>query len=263
MRTYGWIADPSHRVAQMPLASAGLLLGAAEPVGKGDLSPYEGGRRFQLKLGACCAFTFNDCLHTRAVAMGLGKPEDVPHGSELFSYIGGRAIDHTITSDIGTYFSSILGSMQVEGLPDQKFWPYDISKFAVRPPLIAYQAGFDFYKTVSAHRISEADDARERLVQQAIDQLRPVGIGLGIDHAFENAEPGDILDAPKLTDIIGGHALKVKGYEKLRTINRTIYRIRNWWDDWGEDGEIFVTGAFLAAANDVYVFDTAGVPGAK
>lgn len=260
-RRHGWLPDPAHIVAAAPRASL-RLAGAPPPPSSADLSPYEGPAPAQGYASTCCPTTVCDSIRTRALALGLGTVATVPLASILFAYQGGLAIDHSDGIDGGTYFSSVISAAQIRGLPSESLMTYsdDPALMFRKPSMEAFRAAYDLAGTLKAHRVFETDEDRERVVQQLIAAKIPVGVGLMIDQAFEDAEPGAVQRSPDPSRSVGGHAMKLKRYD--RTPQGTArYWLRNWWGpSWCEEGEVEVDGSFLAACVDVWGFDLVGIP---
>ena len=64
------------------------------------------------------------------------KKEFAP--SRLFIYYNERVIEGTVSQDAGAQIRDGIKSVAKLGAPPESDWPYDISKFAQRPPKKAY-----------------------------------------------------------------------------------------------------------------------------
>jgi len=79
--------------------------------------------------------------------------------SRLFIYYDERAVEHTIASDSGAQIRDGIKTLAVKGVCSETCWPYDISKFTVKPPAPCF-------KEAASHKIT----AYARL--QSIDEMK-------------------------------------------------------------------------------------------
>src|SRR5208283_609384 len=59
--------------------------------------------------------------------------------SRLFIYYNERVIEGTVSQDSGAQIRDGVKSVAKLGAPPETDWPYDVAKFADKPPLTAYQ----------------------------------------------------------------------------------------------------------------------------
>ena len=89
----------------------------------------------QLSLGSCTANAIGAAIEFDRLKQGL--PDFVP--SRLFIYYNERVIEGTVRSDSGAMLRDGIKSVASQGVCPEPEWPYDISKFAEKPPAKAYR----------------------------------------------------------------------------------------------------------------------------
>jgi len=127
---YGWVPDlPDHRDFLFAAPVENL---AALPA-KVDLRPqcpkevYDQGN-----LGSCTANAIAGALEFEQTKQGLKTFTP----SRLFIYYNERVIEHTVNTDSGAQIRDGIKSVGSIGAPPETDWPYDISKFAEKPPQV-------------------------------------------------------------------------------------------------------------------------------
>ena len=127
IQRYGWIRDlPDHRdfMYSVPVATLQALPSSV------DLRPHCPPVYDQGQLGSCTA---------NAIAGALQFDEIKEHKnghstpSRLFIYYNERVIEGTVTSDSGAQLRDGVKTVAKQGICPEKVWPYNISKFAVKP----------------------------------------------------------------------------------------------------------------------------------
>lgn len=198
-----------------------------------DLRCYCSPIENQGRLGSCtaqAAIGVVEYLERRA----LGRHMD---GSRLFTYKVTRSLLGW-TGDTGAYVRTTIQSLAKVGVPPEKYWPYDISKFDEEPPMLAYALAGSA-KSLHYFRM-DGQRTREELLL-LIKRVAAVGLvsqfgfvvyNSGNDKGeFPLPEPGQ----PRR----GGHAVVCVGYDDSRVIGKSVgaLRIRNsWGTNWGEAG---------------------------
>jgi C1A family cysteine protease len=125
-----------------------------------------------------------------------------------------------------------IKSIAMDGVPPEMIWPYNIEKFAVKPPPKSYAAAA-LNQALSYQRIT-----------QAIAQLKgclasgyPFVFGFTVYESFESpdvAKTGTIpMPIPKKERAVGGHAVLAVGYDDA--VQRFIVR-NSWGEEWGDKG---------------------------
>ena len=129
--------------------------------------------------------------------------------SHLFEYFNVRALEGTINEDAGGNLRDTCAALAANGVCDAEIWPYDIAKFAVKPPQDAYDnANKDNDKIYSYYRVTTIDQIR-----QALSAGHTPLIGIKVYENFEDQKTLDtgIIPEPRGA-LAGGHALVIVGH---------------------------------------------------
>ena len=238
IQRYGWIPDlPDNRdytytasaevLARLP-PSADLRL-QCPPV-------YDQG-----PLGSCTANAI-----AAAVEFDLMKQKQpqvfIP--SRLFLYYNERSMEGTVTSDSGAQIRDGIKSEGTQGDCPENLWPYDITKFAVKPPQKCFSSAVK-YKAINYQRLS-----------QDINQLRgclasgfPFVFGFTVYESFESQQVAQTGHAPipaPREKVMGGHAVMAVGYDD----SQQWFLVRNsWGPSWGMQGYFTLPYAYLLNQN--------------
>jgi C1A family cysteine protease len=174
--------------------------------------------------------------------------------SRLFIYYNERVIEHTVNSDSGARIRDGIKSVAKTGYCPETEWPYDISKFAVRPPAICYQDAKK-YKALTYQRVLQ------NLIQMkgGLAAGTPFVAGFSVYESIRNSEverTGDIPLPQQDEALIGGHAILIVGYDEAKR----VFNLRNsWGEGWGDGGYGTLPYAYLTSrslASDFWVINT-------
>lgn len=164
--------------------------------------------------------------------------------SRLFIYYNERVLINTVNSDSGAYIRDGIKTMNKEGVCPESLWPYDISKFTVKPPKKDYD---------------EAKKCQIKSYQRLINSLSqlkgclaegfPFVFGFTVYDSFmtnEVAKTG-IMPMPKTGEHTrGGHAVMAVGYDD----SKNAFIIRNsWGTNWGIKGYFYMPYAYISNPN--------------
>jgi C1A family cysteine protease len=220
---YGWVPDrPDHRDK--------LYAAIAKPPKKlpnsvdlrAGCSPIED----QGRLGSCTANALVGNLEFLEKKAG----KLVADLSRLFVYYDERVIEGTVNEDAGAMIRDGVKSLVKQGVCTEKKWPYQISRFAVKPSAACYREALT-HQVRSYHRILGL-----RQMKQCLAEGYPFVFGFSVYEAFESeavAKSGE-LDLPKPNEAqVGGHAIMAVGYDD--NTNRLLIR-NSWGADWGLQG---------------------------
>lgn len=234
VRSYGWKPDPfdphdrrlrfcnSQLQGQPPVAS---LLDRMPPVTN------------QFNLGACTG-------HAIAGLVGYRERTDgnprliVP--SPLFAYYNARLVDGSTGYDAGATIRDTVEAVKRYGVCEEACWPYDVARFADRPPARCYDQAAT-WKVVDARRVSQAvPDLRACIL--AGD---PVCFGFKVYTGFEKSVTArtGIVNLPGPDEYpLGGHAVLLVGYNDYEG----RFTVRNSYGaDWGQGGYFTMPYAYL------------------
>jgi C1A family cysteine protease len=248
VRRFGWLPDlPDQRDF---LYSAPLQYLKALPpqvsLRKGCPSVYD-----QSDLGSCTAQAIGGALQFDELKQKKADPF-IP--SRLFIYYNERVIENTVNSDSGARIRDGIKSVAKTGYCPETKWPYDIAKFAVRPPAVCYQDARK-YKALTYQRL-----------MQNLSQMKgclaagtPFVAGFSVYESIHNAEvekTGNIPLPQHSESLLGGHAILIVGYDDAKR----VFNLRNsWGDGWGDGGYGTLPYAYLTSpflASDFWVINT-------
>lgn len=237
---YGWKPDlPDHNDLifrpSLVLAAAGAL-----PIRTNNylLNALRIPRYDQDALGACTA---NAALrgHRIAIRRTPGGLHDFD-GSRLAHYYWTRELDGSEGYDSGAYIRDAIKVLNKIGVAPEKDWPYDIHRFAVRPPPAVLEAAKRRIR-IRYERVTQRDD----FIKAALAERHPVEFGCSVFASGEGAlERGGIVPMPGRGDpVIGGHAMLLEDYDTA-TLDFPFALAAN---SWGEDSGIGADGKYLPA----------------
>jgi len=191
-------------------------------------------------LGSCTANAIAAAIEFDRKKQGL--PDFVP--SRLFIYYNERVMEGTVDTDSGAQIRDGIKSVASQGACSEDEWPYDISKFAVKPGDKCF-----------------SDALKDRAVlysrlTQILNQLKgclfsgyPFVFGFTVYESFESdavAQSG-IAPMPGAGErVLGGHAVQAVGYDNSQ--QRFIVR-NSWGDGWGMKGYFTLPYAYLTDSN--------------
>lgn len=167
----------------------------------------------QRSLGACTLHGWAQQVRADSLADDTKTVPDLM--SILFAYYNTRLIadSTTIGQDTGADPHTVGKAVNKYGLPKEKYWRYDIGKFARRPSDTAYSRAYKNRGPWEWYWISRSDPDAITKVQLALDARSLVGIGTGIDWRYGDWKPGDDpLEPP--TEPEGMHYTVMVGYDK-------------------------------------------------
>jgi C1A family cysteine protease len=201
------------------------------------LSGHMPGIYDQLELGACTANSDGANLEYNLSRLGLS----VITPSRLFIYFNERDAEGTVDQDSG---ATIRGSIQATaqfGAPDESLWPYDISKFTVKPPPGDYTSAL-----ADCDLKYEVVPRTETAFVACLADDLAVQIGFTVYSSFEEEIGSNgIMPWPASTEQVeGGHAVLVVG---IVWINGDAYWIcrNSWGTGWGDGGYFYMPVAYL------------------
>ncbi len=162
-------------------------------------------------------------------------------GSPLFHYFVERFIK---SEDTGSTIRRAVQVLRQHGVCPESEWPYDPSKFAIKPPQQCY------------------DDAKkeealvDRRVLQRIDQIQaclasgyPMLFGFTVYESFESdevARTGIVPMPQKGEQVLGGHAVLAVGYDTSKNV---VYVQNSWGPDWGDKGFFYMPFDYIVNPN--------------
>lgn len=151
--------------------------------------------------------------------------------SRLFIYYNARFLENDVPYDNGASVRDALMGVVKFGVPKEKLWQYDISKFADTPPAPVYAAAA---KDVALQY--HAVPADVDLIKVALEDGNPVVGGFTVYHSFEYGSwstPGQsgIMPMPASNEqVLGGHCVLWDGFDDSTS---TFWCRNSWGQNWG------------------------------
>jgi C1A family cysteine protease len=236
-KTYGWVPDrPDQRdhLYAAPLTELKTLPPSV------DLRPHCPPVYDQGQLGSCTANAI-----AAAIEFDLMKENKrVFAPSRLFIYYNERVIEHTVDSDSGAMIRDGIKSVSKQGDAPEKEWPYDISKFTVKPSA-------HVYSDAKKHRAVQYQRVAQNMTQMrgCLASRYPFVIGFTVYQSFESQEVAQtgVVPMPSPNEqTVGGHAVLVVGYDD----SQQRFMVRNsWGTGWGIQGYFTMPYAYLTQSD--------------
>src|SRR6266568_5805089 len=242
IKRFGWVRDiPDQRdLRYQPPPRLARALPPKVDLRNGFPPCYNQG-----ELGSCTANAISGALQfleSKEGALAAVMP------SRLFIYYNERTLEGTVDSDSGAQIRDGIKSVAKRGFCAEELWPYDIKRFADKPPERCYRAALK-------DRVSEylrLDHVGPTPLLTCLASGYPFVFGFSVYESFESprvAETG-VVPLPRLGErVLGGHAVVACGYD----LKASRFTVRNSWGArWGMGGYFtmpfaYLTNAFLSA----------------
>jgi C1A family cysteine protease len=257
IKRYGWHPDlPDHRDRIYNLERTVRRAVVLPPVCslRSEMPPVYN----QLELGACTGNGVAAVLEHVESKQGQGSVTP----SRLFIYYGERGIEGTVNEDSGAQIRDGIKVVASEGAPPETDWPYEISKFAEKPPAKAYE---DAKQHEAIQYLRVLPGAAGSPIRTPILEGLPVVFGFSVPALFEGAwDPAtQYLPLPTAGEkSIGGHCTVVVGWDfSLKRFPVNVFEIRNsWGHEWGDEGYFWMDAQWLSEpslglSSDFWVID--------
>ena len=182
----------------------------------------------QGQLGSCTANSVGAILEFNEMKQG---ENGATTPSRLFIYYNERAMEGTVNSDAGGQIRDGVKSVNQQGAPPETDWPYDITKFAEKPPQKAYDDAAQ-HESVLYQRLTPILGQLKGCLASGF----PFVLGFVVYESFESqqvAQTGEASLPQAGEQQIGGHAVLAVGYDE----SQQRFLIRNSWGaGWGMGG---------------------------
>lgn len=223
-KRYGWLPDlPDQR--DLLYAAPSAVLGDLPP--RVDLRPQCPPIYDQGELGSCTAQAIAGAIEYDQGRQGL--PEFTP--SRLFIYYNERVIEHCVDVDHGAMPRDGIKVVAGLGAPPETDWPYEVRRFADRPPERAF-------RDARRHRVASYQRLARDLghMKGCLASGFPFVFGFAVYESFEGpaVQRSGRASMPRPRErLIGGHAVLAVGYVERQ--RRFIVR-NSWGPGFGTDG---------------------------
>jgi C1A family cysteine protease len=164
--------------------------------------------------------------------------------SRLFIYYNEREIEGTVNIDNGAQIRHGIKSVAKQGWCPEGEWPYDITKFAVKPPPACYQNAIK-EKVIKYSRLKH--DLNH--MKSSLASGQPFVFGLVIYESFltlEVARTGIVPVPEKSEKPHGGHAMLAVGYDDSQ---QSFIARSSSSSKWGIKGYCMMPYSYLTNSN--------------
>ncbi len=216
-----------------------------------DLRPQDSPIEDQGELGSCTSFASGAAFRFDLRKQGLSDFVI----SHLFEYFNSRSKNQKLV-DSGATIRDAIKAINTYGLCPESEWPYDLSKFTVRPSVKAYKDALKD-RALTYQRVSQNLTQMKNCLAQGL----PFVIGISVYQSFESQEVAStgIVPMPSQNEqLLGGHALLVVGYDD----STQRFTVRNsWGSGFGDKGYVYLPYQYLEDSNlasDFWVVQTVG-----
>jgi C1A family cysteine protease len=196
----------------------------------------------QGQLGSCTANSIGAILQLNQLKQ---KEPDAATPSRLFIYYNERLMEGTVNEDSGAEIRDGIKSVAQLGAPPETTWPYDITKFAKKPPAKAYSEA----KKHQAVRYSRV--AQDTVpIQSVLASGYAISFGFTVYSSFEtNVGKDGVVPMPDPAEkVLGGHAVVAVGYKPIK--NQLYFECRNsWGPTWADHGYFWLPAAYVTSAS--------------
>jgi C1A family cysteine protease len=249
----GWLApipdmrDYTENHPEIKLFNQKLRLksGKLKQAGSVDLREWCSPVENQLTLGSCTAHAGIGILEY-SEKRAYGK---YIKGSRLFLYKTTRNLMQE-TGDTGAWLRNVMGAMVLCGVPDEKYWPYNVEDFDKEPGSFVYSLADDYrpmkyfcHDPLGANiQVSDVLGSVKKYLSAGIPSM----FGFWGFPSFNNTSiPGGIPYPCQGEQAQWGHAIVAAGYDdnkkiiniKCKKETKGALLIRNsWGTGWGENG---------------------------
>lgn len=170
-------------------------------------------------------------------------------GSRLFLYYNERFIEGTTNTDDGAYLYDGVKALKKWGLCKECVWPYDISKFAIKPSHEAYHD--NDLQPIVKNQIKEFNISNDLISMKfALHNSWLFVVGILIYESFESEHVSKtgIVSMPDIEkeNMLGGHAVVCVGYDD----STQMWKMRNsWGSSWGDKGYFYLPYEYLLSTH--------------
>ncbi|HEX4628658.1 MAG TPA: C1 family peptidase, partial [Gemmatimonadales bacterium] len=238
IKRYGWVRDiPDQRdFRYVPPPRLARALPPKVDLRGGFPPCYNQG-----ELGSCTANAIAGALQFLETKEGASAPV-MP--SRLFVYYNERALEGSVASDSGAQIRDGIKSVAKRGFCSEEMWPYDIRKFADKPPEPCYRAALK-------DRVSQYLRLDHTAIAQLLTCLAsgfPFVFGFSVYESFESPRvaANGVVPMPRMGErVLGGHAVVACGYD----LKASRFTVRNSWGGrWGMNGYFTMPFAYLTSS---------------
>jgi C1A family cysteine protease len=164
--------------------------------------------------------------------------------SRLFIYYNERVLEGTVKEDAGASIKDSARTINITGVCNEISWPYDIKKFAQKPPKPCYTDALQHKSVVYKGVAQTLNDLKTCLANGF-----PFVFGFVVYPSFETVAVSKtgLVPMPTPTEQpLGGHAVMACGYDD----SKSVFIVRNSWSSrWGDKGYFYMPYAYITNSN--------------
>jgi C1A family cysteine protease len=243
-RVYGWKRDKvDHRDKVFKLSAP------VEVPSKIDLSIIMSPAYDQKSVGSCTGNSIAAAIEYNQIKQF--KEYDFI-SSRLFIYYNERDMEGTIMEDCGATIRDGIKVVNVFGVCKETFWPYDETKWMIKPTEAAYNEAI-LHRSIDYSRLNNTNLNE---LKACLASGFPFVFGFQVYESFERPETArsGIQSIPKPGEACcGGHAVAAFGYDD----EKQAFLIRNSWSPkWGINGYFWMPYSYITnplLASDFWV----------
>ena len=196
---------------------------------KVDLRPYMTQIENQGTLGSCTA---NATAGAYEYLINRNQGIDNYDVSRLFLYYNTRVLEDTVDEDGGGFLYDVLKALATKGICSEQSWPYNIKKFAKKPPKECYEEA----KNNCIEKYESVDNELDTW-KSVLAQGYPIIFSMHLCSSFMNPRRGRVPMPKRGEEEVGGHAMLCVGYSDPDQ----VFIVRNsWGQEYGDRGYCYV-----------------------
>jgi hypothetical protein len=200
-----------------------------------DLREFDSPVEDQEDLGSCVGSALTNAYEIMVKTKYPARFEEL---SDLYVYYNSRTFTGNTDVDSGACIRDGLRGMVKYGCCSEELWPYDITKFNVRPTLECYLDG--------ARRLVVKYESLYTLrdILETLNSNDPVVVGIVIYDSFMDLDStAPVVSMPSATDEpYGGHAMVLVGYHLAR---QQFLAKNSFGTDWGDQGYCWIPFEYM------------------
>jgi len=161
--------------------------------------------------------------------------------SRLFLYYNERYLDRDNNQDVESTLSQGINALEKYGMCSETLWPYNVSKFAVKPNEESYTEGLKD-EVITANRVLQTMSSLKGCLISGF----PFVVGIAVYESFESNMVSKIgyVPMPDINNeqLLGGHAAICIGFND----SKGIWIMKNsYGSSWGDNGYFYLPYAYL------------------
>jgi C1A family cysteine protease len=194
-----------------------------------DLREWDSLVESQDQLGSCVG---NAIANAYELLVKQKQPEYFVELSRLFIYYNSRSFDNETATDVGSTLLNGLRSVKQYGICKETLWPYDVSKFDIKPTDECYIEGKHRTLTVYQYLSTVRD------IVDVLNKNIPAVIGLTVYDDFMTLTEADpVLHIPLNSENSGSHAMSIVGYDLVK---KQLLAKNSFGANWGANGYCYI-----------------------